>query len=92
MSLSIGGEEVQEVEVARQVRVNSAAFPGTVGNKLTFPWGGVELMRFILTSMRVKGSQRKTELKKNEDRFLRTFFGTWIQLCLKATFVDGTVH
>lgn len=63
LSLSIRGEVGQEVEVAREIRVNPAAFPGTVGDTLAFPWG-VELLGFILTSMRVKGSQRKTELKK----------------------------
>lgn len=52
---------------------------------------GVELLKFILTSMRVKRSQRKPELR-NEDRVLRTVFGTWIQLCLKATSVEMTVE
>lgn len=52
---------------------------------------GVELLKFILTRMRVKGSQRKPELR-NKDRVLKTVFGTWIQLCLKATSVEMTAE
>lgn len=50
-----------------------------------------ELLGFIFSRMRVKRSQRKTELR-NEDRVLRTLFDTWIQLCLKAISVELTVE
>lgn len=52
---------------------------------------GMEFLGFIFTNIRVKRSQRKTELK-NKDRVLRTLFNTWMQLHLKATSVDLTVE
>lgn len=44
---------------------------------------GAELLGLILTSVRVKPSQRDTELT-DEDRLLMTLSETWIQPCLKT--------